>query len=447
VQGALNGVSCTSQGHCIAVGNTLSMRLNGTTWTPLPIKQPGDAGNFLNQVSCWSPAGCMAVGRYGRSDGAFLTLSELWNGTSWQIRRTPSPADLSEGLSSVSCPPSAPCMAVGAYVNRSDQQATLAEQRTASGWKVLPTSSPGAAVNVLAGVSCPAKGLCIAVGYYNTSSGPQPLAEQWDGTSWTVLTVPGSGMLNAVSCAAPDSCQAVGSFKAGQTSPQQAIALGWNGSSWQNEPTPATSVRTSLAGVSCVSASGCVAVGFDNQGKGNTPRPLAETWDGSAWTLLPSPPPSRLGELSSVSCPAAGFCVAVGSYLHAPSFGVLAAPAAPLSVRWNGTSWAKLPTPMPAHHFNGHLGGVSCVSKVRCVAGGRSAASAGHVLAMAEAWNGGSSWKLQSIPSPNRYYNDLFGVSCTKASTCTAAGLTGVQLTFSSVLSARGWHTVPTANP
>ncbi len=449
VQGALNGVSCTSQGHCIAVGDTLSLQLNGTTWQPLAIAEPGDAGTFLSQVSCWSPSGCMAVGRYNRTDGAQLTLSERWNGTSWQVRRTPSPADLSEGLSSVSCPPSAPCLAVGAYVSSSDQQRALAEQRTARGWRVLPAPSPGAAVNVLAGVSCPAKGRCVAVGYYGTSAGPQPLAEQWDGTSWHQLTVPGSGSLDAVACTAPDSCQAVGSARSGPLGPALPVALSWNGSTWQNEPTPGlgTRVHGNLAGVSCVRAGDCVAVGFASNDPRNTPRPLAEMWNGSAWRLLPAPPPGSLGELSSVSCPASTFCVAVGSYLHAPSLIALAAPAAPLAVRWNGTSWAKLATPVPAHHVNGHLGGVWCVRRTRCSAAGRSTASAGHVAALAEAWTGGSRWTLQSIPSPDQYYNELFGISCTKAASCTAVGLTGVQLTFASELTARGWHTVPTVNP
>jgi hypothetical protein len=349
----------------------------------------------------------------------------------------------------VSCPRSAPCMAVGAYVSRSDQQRALAEQRTAKGWRVLAAPSPGAAVNVLTSVSCPAKGHCIAVGYYYTSSGAQPLAEQWDGSRWRQLTVPGSGVLNAVACDAPDSCQAVGSVKASQLSTQQPTALGWNGTSWQSEPTPAlgSNVRGNLAGVSCVGASDCVAVGIDDNDQRRTPRPLAESWNGSAWALLPAPPPGSLGELSSVSCPAGGFCVAVGSYLNPPGNGVPVTPAAPLAVRWNGASWAKLATPMPARHFNGHLGGVWCVSRTWCSAVGRSAASAGHVDALAEVWTGGTRFSLQSIPSPNEYYNELYGVSCTKAANCTAVGITGIQLTFSSVLTARGWHTVPTINP
>jgi hypothetical protein len=447
VSGGLNGVSCTSPGHCIAVGDTLAMRLDGTTWDELTIPTPGDVSTSLAQVSCWRPAGCMAVGSYATSDGASLTFAMQWNGSTWQVRRTPSPADLSEGLSAVSCPPSAACVAVGSYINGSDIQSTLAEQRVGHGWRVLPTLSPGAQVNVLAGVSCPAAGRCMAVGYYRLSGGQQALAEQWDGTSWHVLAVPHAGRLNAVACATAGSCEAVGSFRPSPLLPEQAFAVSWNGSSWQNQPTPGLGgmIHSNLAGIACAAAGSCLAVGVDDKGPHATPRPLAEAWNGTAWRLLSAPAPGSISELSAISCPRPASCIAVGSYLHSPSFGVLASPARPLAVSWNGKAWTTLRPLMPAGHFNGHLGAVSCATRSRCIAVGRSAAAAGHVAALAQAWNG-TVWRLQHIPSSSRFYNELYGLSCPRVNRCTAVGITGVQLTFASGWNGSRWQTLPTIN-
>lgn len=450
VSGGLRGISCTSAGHCMAVGGALAMRLTGTSLQQLPLPAPGGAaGTFLAQVSCWQPSGCMAVGSY-TSDDDSLTLAERWNGTRWQVRRTPSPADFTAGLSAVSCAGQAPCMAVGSFIDGSDVRRALAEQRAGRGWRNLPVPSPGAQVNVLNGVSCPAQGQCIAVGYFGTNGGPQALAERWDGTSWHLLSVPHPGRLSAVSCSAPDSCQAVGSALNSANGPEQAFAVFWNGQSWQNEPTPALGpmIRSNLAGIWCPAAKDCVAVGLATSLSRRTPHALAEAWNGTTWRLLPAPSPSAPSELSSVSCPRRGFCVAAGSYLHKlkPGSGIAPAPARPLVETWNGKAWKTLRALMPAGNFNGRLGGISCVSRSRCIAAGRSAAAPGHVRALAEAWNG-TRWRLQPIPSPNRYYNELFGLSCTLASRCTAVGLSGVQRTFASGWNGTRWQTLPTVNP
>ena len=57
-----------------------------------------------------------------------------------------------------------------------------------------------------------------------------------------------------------------------------------------------------LNGVTCTSATQCIGVGYDDVGVGQ-PQALIETWDGTTWTVTPSPStgsdPSRL---NSVAC-------------------------------------------------------------------------------------------------------------------------------------------------
>lgn len=61
--------------------------------------------------------------------------------------------------------------------------------------------------------------------------------------------------------------------------------------------------------VSCATADACAAVGQHVATNGDI-GPLAANWDGSAWTqtVLRRGPVG----LKSVSCPAAGWCMAVG---------------------------------------------------------------------------------------------------------------------------------------
>ncbi len=72
-------------------------------------------------------------------------------------------------------------------------------------------------------VSCPAPGTCIAVGSYGKSTGStSAVAERYSGDTWTDFPVPappeagtgstGSAALTAISCWAPDGCVAVGNY-------------------------------------------------------------------------------------------------------------------------------------------------------------------------------------------------------------------------------------------
>src|ERR1700727_1937865 len=74
------------------------------------------------------------------------------------------------------------------------------------------------------------------------------------------------GALNAVACTSPASCTAVGSYvsAAGQVS----LAEGWDGSAWTVQPTPnpAGAFSTALDGVACGSAGACLAVGHYTYG-------------------------------------------------------------------------------------------------------------------------------------------------------------------------------------
>src|SRR5215469_12562242 len=126
------------------------------------------------------------------------------------------------------------------------------------------------------------------------------------------VTQPG-GHVASVSCWSANGCEAVGSY-VNTGGAGILLAESWDGTAWRPQvvPNPAGNTIPAnysvLRGVSCVSPDSCQAVGFA-EGK-----PVAEGWDGNAWTpeTMPLAPGSSGAVLSSVSCPSATFCLAVG---------------------------------------------------------------------------------------------------------------------------------------
>ncbi len=158
------------------------------------------------------------------------------------------------------------------------------------GWSVTPSPNPRVPTGQLFWVSCPAADSCMAVGTYVKTSGEGVnLAEQWNGTSWRILPTPNpsgialSGLLG-VACTSASACTAVGASTT-TTGAVRAVAEEWNGTSWSMQPTPSLAGGSALNSVSCTSASACTAVG------GSAAGTLAER--GTAPSGSSSPPPAR----------------------------------------------------------------------------------------------------------------------------------------------------------
>jgi hypothetical protein len=456
--GALFSVACTSLSACTAVGNSnagnLAERWNGTSWQIQPTPNPASAQfTFLNAVACASASACIAAGAYIDSSGAFQTLAERWDGTSWAIRPTPRlPGGVTSLLIGVACTSAASCLAVGySSPNAGNNQspATLAEQWDGTTWRVQrSTNPPGAAASNLNAASCVSRSACIAVGNTSNSRGTSlTLAQRWNGRSWTIQPTPSpasGGNLIGVSCPSRSSCLAVG----GHGNPFVSVPIGtlaeaWNGSSWKIQPTPnPRGGGWFLTAVSCTSPSACTAVGGSIQPPG---RPqggtLAERWDGQRWRIQPTPslPGKAVKLLNSVACPSRSSCMAVGNEFDpatGESLGTLAE-------RWNGRTWRIVPTfkPAPAGP-NAGLNGVACSSASACTAvGNRTLART-----LAERWNG-TSWQVQATPNPIGPNITLASVACPARTVCTAFGLnlTGSgPLTLAERWSGGRWRIQPT---
>lgn len=299
-------------------------RWNGSGWSLQSAPTPsGSERANLRDVSCTSLSSCEAVGYSRTKSGVYRALAEHWNGTEWQIRSTPEPAGaLNSLLEGVSCASAAKCTAVGYYESSSGVTLGFAEQWDGTQWVLQSTPNPaGAKATYPAAVSCTSSVRCTMVGSYENSSGVElPFAAGWDGKEWALQTMPspagGKGVEpRGVSCATSTACLAVGRYE-NSSGAGQILSERWNGTEWsiQTAPTPAGSTSNSFDGVSCISSSSCTAVGV-SLASTNKYLTLAERWNGSEWKIE-STPNSESGESwlsGGVSCASATTCVAVGN--------------------------------------------------------------------------------------------------------------------------------------
>jgi hypothetical protein len=269
--------------------------------------------------------------------------------------------------------------------------------------------------NQLQDVSCVSAKFCMAVGDRSNGTTGQALVLKWNGAKWTTVSSPDSSTakdneLYGVSCVSASFCMAVGYYNNGTAN--QALVLKWNGAKWTtvSSPDSSTAKDNELQGVSCVSAKFCMAVG--HRSNGTTGQTLVLKWNGTKWTTVSSPDSSTAEDnvLQGVSCPSAGSCMASGYNYPA------GATQQTLVLRWNGTRWAQVSSPDQGTEDSG-LVGVSCLTARFCMATGDSYNGAYQTLALR--WNG-TKWALVASPGSTNDY--LEGVSCPTASFCMAAG-------------------------
>jgi hypothetical protein len=246
-------------------------------------------------------------------------------------------------------------------------------------WQLLPTAA-GATSPELRGLSCASSTACIAVGDVTGSNGTDAMAMLWDGTRWSIHDPPSAAsatgtQLNGVSCSSATACTAVGS----ENDPElgsQTLAEFWDGSTWsiQSTANPAggDNQDASLSSVSCPTAANCTAVGIWS----NATNMLAEAWDGASWTIHSAPNPTSGGlpiTSNQVSCTHAAWCAAVGSAQKDTSGGEPADHV--FSEVWNGSSWTLDSITDPPGAISSTLTGVSCPT-VDCIAVGTFTTSA-----------------------------------------------------------------------
>lgn len=333
----------------------------------------------LSGVACVSASSCVAVGGQSGTSGSG-TLAEKWNGTKWSVVTSPNPSgSTGASLLGVACTSAKNCLAVGKYFMPGKTLPT-AEKWNGTKWSVLTVPAPSGTTDTsLGAVSCVSGTDCQAVG----GSGDNTLAESWNGSKWSIVSSPSPNPakpegLSGVACPSAKDCWAVGLYF--PTNYSGSLTEQWNGSKWSLVTTP-TSKSGELIGDGCFSSSACMSVGISDKEFA-----IAQVWKGSAWAATTPAEPSGAADsqLSGVACPAAASCVAVGNYYNSSV-------TATLGEGWNGTKWAVQTMPVISGSSFSQLQNVSCPSKTACWAVGESISSV--TSPVIEQWNG-KSWSL-----------------------------------------------------
>jgi hypothetical protein len=355
------------------------------------IPTPGDQ-SVLHSVACASPTSCVAVGWFSpRGSGDIeRSLVEVWNGAAWSLVSSHSPASDTE-LQSIACPSRRACVAVGFSGPAGSPSArhAFAEVWDGSSWQVAPVPSAGTP-SAFQAVACASANSCTAVGSSSTATDgfASALLESWDGSAWSLVSTrppPTSYVsgLNSVTCVAATSCIAVGSYSNNSTSDDpdaRTLVESWNGSTWSvvPSPNPGNGYHSVLLSIACASPSACVAAG-DYSARGDfykaDDQSLVEVWSGSAWSVVDSAGLGAAGQslFNSVACTAPTQCVAVGFTSRGAD-----QDAQSLAERWDGTSWSVVPNPV----MNGVFESVACAVPTSCVAVGEHT-TAGSPLGLA----------------------------------------------------------------
>jgi hypothetical protein len=185
----------------------------------------------------------------------------------------------------------------------------------------------------------------------STNSGRDTHLRHWDGSVWT--TVPGASIapppsggrsqrstgLHAVAAVSSNDVWAVGRAQFSDFSRHSLIER-WDGSAWRLVDGP-TATGSELFGVAALGASDAWAVG--HAGGSGGPKTLAVHWDGTRWTVVPSPNTNASNTLRGVAAVAPDDVWAVGSSIKDPFDGFSVSHT--LIEHWDGSSWSVVPSP------------------------------------------------------------------------------------------------------
>jgi hypothetical protein len=289
---------------------------NGTAWSMISTPSNG-TGNAFNAVTTIPGTHDLwAVGTGG--------LAELWNGTKWKI--IPTASVNSPVFSGVAAFSATDAWAVGNYYQGSQMpNAALIEHWNGKKWSQVPAAYPsGSQHSFLNSITALSATNVWAVGSYDNGIGSPgyTLVEHWNGTQWSIVSSPSpasnNNVLGSLSRIPGTNHLVAAGFTFDGTN-TQSLVESWDGTSWSVVPTPGVGAGSQLAGVIALSAKSAWVVGDDYDGQGDI-NTLIEHWNGTAWSVVSSPNPSNESMLYALTnVPHSRTLWSVGSYYNSQS--------------------------------------------------------------------------------------------------------------------------------
>lgn len=282
------------------------------------------------------------------------------------------------------------------------------------GWTVNKVQLYGTSDNSVGAIAGSSPSDVWAVGDFlpDTSNSNQDatltFAEHYDGKKWSVVPSPSTGV-NFSSfyglAASQGRAWAVGEYLNSNYQDRSLIET-WDGHNWSiaSNPQPG-SARDLLFGASALSPSDVWVVG-DQEGSDHVFRTLAEHWDGSSWTVVPTPDPGSSGDhLYAVDAVSADNVWAAGQQLGGDS------PDQGLVEHWDGHTWSVVPVPTPASASLVMLDGITADAGHVWVAGEADSPGGGG-QPLIEGYQDGT-WSVQQLPAvpDGANWTNLWGIA------------------------------------
>ena len=238
----LDDVKCVGTTFCMAIGTfsktsgggrPLAELWNGQSWQQLSAPSPAALhGTDLSALWCESTSDCQAVGVGMNSAHHFATFAEHWNGSGWKLGGIPNVRGRHNVLNDVACFAPGDCIAVG-FTQASGVLHPLVIRLHGGRWHIVAT--PARRNAALLGISCPSATLCVGAGFQRGA----PLTEKWNGSKWTVLTTARTGgsrpddSLLHVACTSVSHCVAVGiRYNLRRRFSNHTLIEVWDGRTW-----------------------------------------------------------------------------------------------------------------------------------------------------------------------------------------------------------------------
>jgi photosystem II stability/assembly factor-like uncharacterized protein len=251
-------------------------------------------------------------------------------GRTWQQSPVPDVAF----LAGIGCAGADDCMTASSWP--SSQLQFLATSDGGKSWSATRNPDVPATVQVRA-ISCPAAGLCIAVGEDESDQSgeglPMPghqtsyaMVTTDDGQTWTVTQLPSGFDPQSLDCPGVDNCVAGGNMQPMTPSGGGEISYSSDGGrSWALVTLPAGSgsqpgAYGSFTSISCADATDCAATTIG--GKDPTSQVLVSSDGGATWSEAPASGLHRQLTARQISCPSSTDCWVGGAASARAPFGV-----------------------------------------------------------------------------------------------------------------------------
>lgn len=302
---------------------TLIQRWNGTAWKTVASPNPAstkacqgfNTGNYLTAVSAVSSTDIWAVGFMFSCNSLLKPLALHWDGLRWRKVKTPAlNTNDNAAFNGVVALSSTNVYAVGYQPAPNGAVLTLIEHWNGTAWSVVPSPNGNSTGNVLNGVSANSPTDIWAVGdMVAPSTSVKTLVEHFDGVQWSIVPSPNplpTGSLNqnvltSVQANGGNDVTAVGFLRNQNQQTVTTLVEHWNGTQWSVVPSPNRSENpgsfNTLKSVSGTSGNNLYAAGFfANSQTGGQQRTLVEHFDGNSWSIVSSPTQGAAQQLNAV---------------------------------------------------------------------------------------------------------------------------------------------------